>query len=224
MKIKEMVEDQRPREKALRYGIDSLSDIDLLALLISSGTKNHTVFDIAQDLLTQSKGLSRLFDMHIQEFMEIQGIREAKALQIVGSIELCKRALQVKTYQTTIQCPEDVVRWFEMEFGTKKQEHFVAVYLNTKGKIITHRVLFVGSLNESVVHPRDVFKEAFLQNANSVLFVHNHPSNDVTPSREDHLCTQQLLDVAQVMGIQVLDHIIVGKNCWYSFKQHEELC
>ena len=219
-----MQEEQRPREKALRQGIQSLSDLDLLALLISSGTKNHTVYEIGIDLMKKSGGLSRLFDMHINEFMDIPGIREAKALQIVGSIELCKRALKMKTYQTSIQCPEDVVRWFEMEFGTKKQEHFVVLYLDTKGKIITHRVLFVGSLNESIVHPRDVFKEAYLQNANSVLFMHNHPSNDVTPSPEDYMCTHQLISVAKVMGIQVLDHIIVGKNQWYSFKQHEELC
>ena len=224
MKIKEMQEEQRPREKALRQGIQSLSDLDLLALLISSGTKNHTVYEIGMDLLNKSEGLSRLFDMHINEFMDIPGIREAKALQIVGSIELCKRALKMKTYQTSIQNPEDVVRWFEMEFGTQKQEHFVVLYLDTKGKIITHRVLFVGSLNESIVHPRDIFKEAYLQNANSVLFMHNHPSNDVTPSPEDYMCTRQLISVAKVMGIQVLDHIIVGKNQWYSFKQHEELC
>lgn len=224
MKIQEMNEEQRPREKALRHGIEALSDLDLIALLISSGTKNHDVYQIAQDIIRKSDGFSRLFDMHIHEFMEIQGIREVKALQIVASIELCKRALQASTYQMVIQSPDDVVQWFEMELGTKQQEHFVAVYLDTKGKIITHRILFVGSLNESIVHPRDIFKEAFLQNANSVLFVHNHPSNDVSPSREDFLCTHQLLEVAKVMGIQVLDHIIVGRNHWYSFKQHEELC
>ena len=224
MKIKEMKEELRPREKALRNGIHSLSDLDLLALLISSGTKNHTVFEIAQDMLTKSDGLNRLFDMHINEFMQIKGIREAKALQIVGSIELCKRALQTKAYQTTITCPDDVTRWFELEYGTLQQEHFVVVYLNTKGKIITHRVLFIGSLNESIVHPRDIFREAFLQNAHSVLFVHNHPSNDVTPSMEDRVCTEQLVAISKVMGIQVLDHIIVGKNCWYSFKQEGELC
>ena len=219
-----MQEEQRPREKALRQGIESLSDLDLLALLISSGTKNHTVYEIGQDLMNRSEGLSRLFDMHINEFMSIPGIREAKALQIVGSIELCKRALRMETYHGKIHNPQDVIHWFEMEFGTKKQEHFVVLYLDTKGKIITHRVLFIGSLNESVVHPRDIFKEAFLQNANSVLFMHNHPSNDVTPSAEDYVCTRQLVSVAKMMGIQVLDHIIVGKNQWYSFKQHEELC
>ena len=193
-------------------------------LLISSGTKSHIVYEIGQDLINRSKGLSRLFDMHIQEFMEIPGIREAKALQIVVSIELCKRALQVKAYESSIQCPDDVVKWFEMEFGTKKQKHFVVLFLNMKGKVITHRVLFVGSLNESVVHPRDIFKEAFLQNANSVLFVHNHPSNDINPSPEDYVCTRQLVEVGRLMGVQVLDHIIVGKICWYSFKQHDELC
>ena len=219
-----MKEELRPREKALRNGIQSLSDLDLLALLISSGTKNHTVFEIAQDMLVKSDGLNHLFDMHINEFMEIKGIREAKALQIVGSIELCKRALRTQAYQTTITCPNDVIRWFELEYGTLQQEHFVVVYLNTKGKIITHRVLFIGSLDESIVHPRDIFKEAFLQNAHSVLFVHNHPSNDVTPSVEDRVCTEQLVAISKVMGIQVLDHIIVGKNCWYSFKQEGELC
>ncbi len=218
-----MMQEQRPREKALRLGIESLSDTELLCLIISSGTKNRPVDVIAEDLLKKTNNLSTLPNIPIQSLMEIEGIREVKALQIAGSIELCKRAMKAKTYQQTIQHPKDVLNWFEIEYGILPQEHFICVYLDTKGKIITHKVIFIGSLNESLIHPREIFKEAFLNNAYSILFVHNHPSNDTTPSRSDIASTHQLMEVAKTMGIYVMDHIIVGKDNWYSFKQNGAL-
>ncbi len=215
--------EQRPREKAIRYGIPALSDVELLALLLQSGNKKRDVFHIAQDVLERSDYLNRMFDFSIQELMEIQGIREVKALQLLASIELCKRVLQAEAYQTPIHTPEDVLKWFEVSYGYEKQEHFVAVYLDTKNKILSHRVLFIGTLNESCIHPRDIFKEAFLQNACSVLVLHNHPSGDPGPSKSDIECTKQLEEIAQVMGIQFIDHVIVGKNKWFSFRQHKYL-
>ncbi len=223
MRIKEMENKQRPREKALCQGIHTLSDAELAALIISSGVKQRPVEQIAHDLVKKSQGFSRLPDMSISELMEIEGIREAKALQIVAALELSKRAMRARSYAFSIHNPNDVTIWFEMEFGILQQEHFVCIYLNTKGKIITHKVLFKGSLNESLVHPREIFKEAFLQNAHSILLVHNHPSNDVTPSSADLTTTKRLVKIANTMGIQITDHIIVGRNQHYSFKEHHML-
>ena len=215
--------EQRPREKALRYGLESLSDLELVALILQSGNKNRSVFEIASDVLKEGEGLSKLMSMHVNTLMQIQGIREVKALQLLASVELSKRVIRSKVYHASIMRPEDVIEWFEFEYGSLPQECFIALYLDTKSKLISHRVLFKGTLNESVVHPREVFKEAFLQNANSVLIAHNHPSGDCTPSKADFEVTYKMVHVAMTMGVNLIDHIIVGQNQYYSFKEHKYL-
>lgn len=215
--------EQRPREKALRYGLESLSDLELVALILQSGNKNRSVFEIASDVLKESEGLLKLMSMHVNTLMQIQGIREVKALQLLASVELSKRVIRSKVYHASIMRPEDVIEWFEFEYGSMPQECFIALYLDTKSKLISHRVLFKGTLNESVVHPREVFKEAFLQNANSVLLAHNHPSGDCTPSKADFEVTYKMVHVAMTMGVNLIDHIIVGQNQYYSFKEHKYL-
>ena len=215
--------EQRPREKALRYGLESLSDLELVALILQSGNKNRSVFEIASDVLKESEGLSKLMQMHVNTLMQIQGIREVKALQLLASVELSKRVIKSKVYHASILKPEDVIEWFEFEYGVLQQECFIALYLDTKSKLIAHRVLFKGTLNGSTVHPREVFKEAFLQNANSVLIAHNHPSGDCTPSQADFEVTYKMVHVAITMGVHLVDHIIVGQNQYYSFKEHKYL-
>lgn len=215
--------EQRPREKVLRYGLESLSDLELVALILQSGNKNRSVFEIASDVLKESESLSKLMSMHVNTLMQIQGIREVKALQLLASVELSKRVIRSKVYHASIMRPEDVIEWFEFEYGSLPQECFIALYLDTKSKLISHRVLFKGTLNESVVHPREVFKEAFLQNANSVLIAHNHPSGDCTPSKADFEVTYKMVHVAMTMGVNLIDHIIVGQNQYYSFKEHKYL-
>ena len=215
--------EQRPREKALRYGLESLSDLELVALILQSGNKNRSVFEIASDVLKEREGLSKLMQMHVNTLMQIQGIREVKALQLLASVELSKRVIKSKVYHASILKPEDVIEWFEFEYGVLQQECFIALYLDTKSKLIAHRVLFKGTLNESTVHPREVFKEAFLQNANSVLIAHNHPSGDCTPSQADFEVTYKMVHVAITMGVHLVDHIIVGQNQYYSFKEHKYL-
>ena len=223
MKVKEMEVEQRPREKALRYGLESLSDLELVALILQSGNKNRSVFEIASDVLKESEGLSKLMSMHVNTLMQIQGIREVKALQLLASVELSKRVIRSKVYHASIMRPEDVIEWFEFEYGSLPQECFIALYLDTKSKLISHRVLFKGTLNESVVHPREVFKEAFLQNANSVLIAHNHPSGDPTPSKEDVMITRKIKEIAMIHGIRLVDHLIVGVNSYYSFYEDNKL-
>ncbi len=223
MKIKELEPEKRPREKALRFGLASLDDVELIALLIQSGNKKRDAYHIAKDILKKTEDLSLLFDLHPAQFMEIQGMGHAKTLQLLASVELCKRAMQASVYRKQISGPKDLVDWFMVTYGFDTQENFVAVYLNTKGMIISHRVLFKGTLTQSCVHPRDIFREAYLENACSVMVVHNHPSGDPTPSQSDIQCTQQIQEVSKMMGVVLLDHIIVGRKEWYSFKQHELL-
>lgn len=223
MKIKELEKEQRPREKALRFGFDVLTNQELIALLLSSGTKKRNVFEVADDVLKETHDLTNLFDLRPSDLMTINGIREVKALQLLASVELSKRALRAQAYQTKIESPTDLIKWFEVEYGHKTQENFVAVFLDSKGCIITHKVMFIGTLNQSCIHPRNIFKEAFMQNANSVMVVHNHPSGDPHPSNADIQCTKQLKEVAKMMGIQLLDHLIVGKNSWFSFRQAQYL-
>ena len=215
--------DQRPREKALRFGLESLSDLELVALILQSGHKNRSVFEIAFDVLKESEDLSKLANMHVNTLMEIDGIREVKALQLLASVELARRIKKAKVYQAQIVKPEDVIEWFEYEFGNMNQECFVALYLDVRGKLISHRILFKGTLTESTVHPREVFKEAFLQNANAVLIAHNHPSGECNPSVSDLEITDQMVQVAKTMGVLLIDHIIVGANSYYSFKEHRYL-
>lgn len=214
-----MKESQRPREKALKFGLESLSDVELLALILQSGNRKRDVMDIANDVLKKSNYLENIFNMHANSLIEIQGISDAKALQLLAGLELAKRALKVNAYQKSISSPEDVMSWFEMEFGVLKQEHFVALYLDTKGKIIRHHILFIGTLNESSVHPREIFKEAFLENAYSIILAHNHPSGDPTPSKQDIDFTDRVISISNMMGIPVLDHVIIGKHAYFSFKQ-----
>lgn len=134
MKVKEMEVEQRPREKALRYGLESLSDLELVALILQSGNKNRSVFEIASDVLKESEGLSKLMQMHVNTLMQIQGIREVKALQLLASVELSKRVIKSKIYHASILKPEDVIEWFEFEYGVLQQECFIALYLDTKSK------------------------------------------------------------------------------------------
>lgn len=223
MKIKELETNLRPREKALSYGLESLSDLEILALLLQNGSKNRSVFDLAKDVMCKCDNLEKLFDLRAEDLMEIKGIKHVKALQILTGIELCKRALKKKNYGASILEPTDLAAWFQMEIGLKDQEHFVAVYLNAKGKIITHKILYVGTLTESCVHPRDIFHDAFIYKAHSLIMVHNHPSGDITPSPQDIEFTKRIYELALLSGIQLLDHVIVGNKDWFSFKQHQYL-
>lgn len=223
MKIKEVETQLRPREKALTYGLESLSDMEIICLLLQSGNKERSVFDLAKEVLTISDDLSKLFDLTINDLVQIKGIKEVKALQLMTSIELCKRVMRKKNYSASIFDPVDLVNWFQTEIGYKAQEHFICVYLNVKGKIIGHKILFIGTLSESCVHPREIFHDAIQARAFSIIMVHNHPSGDPAPSRQDILFTRRVKEISQIVGIDLLDHVIVGKEEWYSFKQHQYL-
>lgn len=218
MKIKEKDKNQRPREKAIRYGMETLTDQELLCLLIGSGTKKQDAWKIAEKVLEKSKDLSQLATLDMADLMAIEGIGQARALLIQAALALAMRALKAKTLvKTSIRCQEDVIQWFRAEYGRESQERFAALFLNSKGEVIRHKVIHIGTTNCALIHPRDVFREACLANAVSIVFVHNHPSNDPTPSQDDIQSTHQFIEIAKLFQMNVTDHIIVCKDSSFSF-------
>lgn len=220
MKIKEMNLDERPREKALRYGFEVLNDRELLCLLIGSGNSKKAVGQIADEILRISDNLAGLMNLPVSVLMKIEGIGQAKALQILASVELARRSLRAKAYQNPLDTCEDVAAWMEAEIGFKDQECFICLFLDTKKHLIDHKVISIGTLDHSVVHPRDIFREAYIRSAHSLLFVHNHPSGDISPSRSDILTTQKLKTASEMFCIPVLDHLIVSRSSYFSFRAH----
>lgn len=217
--IKDMLDEERPREKACRFGIRTLSTAELLAILLRTGIKGQSVIDTAQALLRKAKNVSGLASMSLEEIMEIAGIGQAKALVLLASFELARRMAYDDIKGEQIKSPESLVHWLKSEIGTQQQEMFLVIYLNQQLRIITHRILFQGTINEAAVYPREIFKEALLLNSTSLMFAHNHPGGDIVPSAADIALTARLVKVADLMGVKVLDHIIVSGNAYFSFSR-----
>ena len=219
MKVREMSPDERPREKAKREGLSALSNRELIALLLQSGTKSKSVLELADEVLSLCGSLGELMYMDPSDLMEINGIKEVRAIQLFAGIELCRRIDRSSLEKVAICSPDDLVRWLRLSYGYAQQEHFIAVYLNQQNEILHHRVLFIGTLNASMVHPREVFKEAMRQSASSIICAHNHPGGSAEPSSADHHVTRQIVESGKIVGIPLMDHIIVSPNAWFSFRQ-----
>ena len=218
--IKDYPVTERPRERLLKDGPSSLSNHELLAILLRTGTKKESVLQMANRLLTKFEGLRLLKDASINEITSIKGIGAAKALQIIAAIELGRRIHRLQ-YEDRyiIRSPEDAANYVMEEMRFLTQEHFVCLYLNTKNQVIHQQTVFIGSLNASIVHPREVFKEAFRRSAASFICLHNHPSGDPAPSREDIEVTKRLNECGKLIGIELLDHLIIGDQKFVSLKE-----
>lgn len=202
-----------------------MSDQELICLLVGSGTKTKNALQVAQEVLEASDNLRNLPKMTLPELMAIAGIGKMRALLIQAALELAARCHRANAFSkpVTISNTDEVIEWFKGKYGDEKQEHFAALYLDTKGRIVRHSLLSLGTLNRSLVHPRDVFRQAFEANAASVIFVHNHPSNDPSPSPEDLETTRILEAAAKIFQITILDHVIVTCDAAYSFRAHQLL-
>lgn len=219
MKVREMSPDERPREKAMRDGLASLSNRELIALLLQSGTRSKSVLELADEVLSMCGSLSALMYMDPNDLMEISGIKEVRAIQLFAGIELCRRIDRSALDKSAVTSPDDLVRWLRLRYGYEQQEHFIVVYLSQQNVILHHQVLFIGTLNASMVHPREIFKEAMRHSASSIICAHNHPGGNVEPSLADQQVTRQIVACGKLVGIPLLDHIIVGPDAWYSFRQ-----
>lgn len=218
--IKDFDLDDRPREKLISKGADGLSDEELLAIIISTGTKEKNVIELSREIL-QTFSYESLADIEVSELTKIKGIKSAKASSIVASLRFGQRIAQ-KTMEkkiTKIKNSEDIYQYLKNEIQDKKNECFYAILLDTKNVIISKEVISIGTLDASIVHPREAFKPAIKKSAKSIVFVHNHPSGDFTPSKDDFRITQRLVEAGEILDIEVLDHIIIGKDGYYSFKK-----
>ncbi|KAB2338714.1 JAB domain-containing protein [Cytobacillus depressus] len=218
--IKDFPQDERPRERFIQSGPQSLSTHELVAILLRTGTKEESVLQLANRLLTQFEGLRLLKDASLDEITSIKGIGTAKAIQLLAAVEIGRRISNL-TYDDryAIKSPEDGAKYVMNDMRFLSQEHFVCLYLNTKNQVIHKQTIFIGSLNASIVHPREVFKEAFRRSAASIICAHNHPSGDPAPSREDIEVTKRLVECGKIIGIEVLDHLIIGENKYVSLKE-----
>jgi DNA repair protein RadC len=218
--IKDFPEEERPRERFMLKGAESLTNQELIAILIQTGSKDESALDVANRLLHHFNGLRILKDSTLDELKAIKGIGTAKGLQLLAALELGKRVSKLAFKERyAIRSPEDAAKYLMDEMRFLSQEHFICLYLNTKNIVMHKQTIFIGSLNASIVHPREVYKEAIKRSAASVICLHNHPSGDPSPSREDVEVTRRLAESGKIIGIDLLDHIIIGENKFVSLKE-----
>lgn len=217
--VHDMPKQERPRERLQRLGPDALSSQELLALIIGRGIAKRSVLDIAHELMRRFGSVHAMSRASIEELSAIKGIGTAKAAQIKAAFELANRKdLELDIPPFTVNNPQTLVKIIRATIKDKAKEHFKLVLLNTRNQVTGIVPISVGTLNASLVHPREVFKEAIHGNAASVILVHNHPSNDPEPSDEDMRLTRRMIEAGNIMGIEVLDHIIITKNDFLSLK------
>ncbi len=217
-KIKDWPEDDRPRERLARFGPAALSDAEIMAILLRVGNHDTTALDLARRLLTTYGGFRGLDAVSIPELCQVNGIGPAKAAQIKAALELGKRLFLEKTPERPkVESSEDVYRLVSPHLRDLSHEVFRVLFLTSRNRVLADKVLFTGSLTESIVSPREIVREAVNQTAASVVFVHNHPSGNPEPSEEDKRVTRRLKQACEVVGVEVLDHIIVGEKSYFSF-------
>ncbi len=202
-----------------------MSNEELLSIIFKSGTRDNSVKTLAYNVLNRLDSIKELKDINYETLISIKGIKTAKACDLLASIELGKRINQKYTSINEIKIVDaySVFEYYKDILSDKKQEYFYCLYLDTKNKIIKDKLLFMGTINQSLVHPREVFKEAYLVSASSIICVHNHPTGVTTPSQNDIVITEQLKKVGNILGIKLLDHIIIGYNEYYSFNENSKI-
>lgn len=222
--IKELPESERPREKLLKKGSAYLSDAELLALITRIGSKQRTAVEMAQDLLNYFGGLKGLLDLSCEELKEVKGIGTAKAAQVLALVELSKRISVLKKQKgDQVSNPIQAANLLAPELKHLKQEVLKIILLDVKNRVISVPEISRGGLASSIVHPREVFKEAIRRSSASLILVHNHPSGDPTPSLDDLNITKKLVKTGQIIGISIVDHVIIAGDKYLSFKEKDLL-
>jgi len=218
--IKEIPQTERPRERFIKYPIDAITNHELIAIVLRTGSHQESVIDLSKRILYGYSSLKELSAATIEELMSIKGIGASKAITLLASFELGRR-MNKEQFGPLIKLhsPETIFRFLKNQLELKTQEHLVALYLNSKGELIIKKTLFIGSLNSSLIHPREIFKYAVLHSAAGIIIAHNHPSGDPTPSQNDIEVTKVIFENSKMMDIELLDHIIVGRDKYFSFKE-----
>ena len=223
--IRDIPISDRPRERLINSGVESLSNEELLAIIFKTGLKGMSAKELASLLLKEINDIKKLNDISLEYLKNIKGIGSSKACDLLASVELGKRISKelnsikgLKLNNSTL-----VFNYYKDKIGYKNQEHFYCIYLDNSKRIITEKLLFIGTINYSVVHPREVFKEAYITSASAIICVHNHPSGNVIPSKQDLEVTNNLVSVGNILGIKVVDHIIISKTNYYSFLENNDM-
>lgn len=223
LKIKDFPLSERPRERLKDVGAKNLTDKELLSIILKVGTKSKNVSDLALEVL-RNYSLSEFKDLRIQDLIKIKGIGEVKALELLATVELGKRIFLKETKKLEkLENPQAIWESSKYLFNGLKQEYFYCYYFNNKQELIERKLIFMGTINQATTHTREIFKEAYKVSASSIVCLHNHPSNDITPSKADIIFTERLMKTGSIQGIPVVDHIIVGDNAFYSFYEHRNI-
>lgn len=218
--LRDLPHEERPRERMMHYGASALSHAELLAILLRTGSRQESAVHLAQKVINQVGSIRNLVDISIDELTQIKGIGHAKAVQLKAGIELGQRLARTRIGEPVIiRSPRDAADLLSEQLRYLQKEHFVCLFLNTKNHIIAQETLSIGSLNASIVHPREVFRAAMKCSSASIICAHNHPSGDPTPSPEDISITARLVEAGQIVGIDVLDHLVIGDGAFVSLKE-----
>jgi len=215
MRIKDIPLENRPRERMKKLGLSSLSDAEILALILQKGTRSDNVIDMSNKLIAKY-GLEKLSSLSLTELSVIDGIGEAKATQVLAAFEISRR-IPLFT-GTKITSAKDVFEKYEY-LSDLKQEQFMVLILDTKNKIIKEEIVSIGTLDSELIHPREIFKSAIKESGNAIIVIHNHPSSDCTPSKEDLRITDKIAEAGEVLNIKLLDHVIIGQDNYWSWKE-----
>ena len=225
VKIKEIPLNDRPMERLINVGANNLSNEELFSILLKTGTKEESAKSVASSLLKEIGDIHNLENLTLEKLKKIKGIGMSKACTILAAIELARRinTSVEKINNLKIDSTDLVYKYYKNILSDKKQEYFYCIFLDSKKRVITDKNIFIGTLNGSLVHPREIFKEAVLNSASSIICVHNHPSGIIEPSKEDILLTKRIVSLGLTMGIPVIDHIIIGKDKYYSFFENNKI-
>ncbi|NLM41796.1 MAG: DNA repair protein RadC [Firmicutes bacterium] len=221
VRMKDVPKEERPRERLRRFGAERLTNKELLAILLRTGNRQESVLALAERLLVRFGSLANLAAASYEELTAVPGIGQAKAADILAAFELAKRLAESRMeFEGVVNSPADAAQLVLRELSFADREHFVIIMLNTKNRVIAKKTVSIGHLQASLVHPREMFKDAIKRSSAALILVHNHPSGDLTPSQEDIATTARLREAGAVLGIDILDHIIVGDNRYFSFREH----
>ena len=226
VKIKDIPESDRPMERLIENGVETLSNEELLAILLKTGTRDISAKELSSLLLSKIGGIKKLTNVNFEYLNKFKGIGKSKACILLSALELSHRInKEVDTIKNIkLNNTEVVYKFYKDKIGDKKQEYFYCVYLDNQKKVLDDKLLFIGTINYSVVHPREIFKEAYLLGASAIICIHNHPGGNVLPSKQDIEITNNLVEVGKLLGIKVLDHIIICKEKYYSFLENHDIC
>lgn len=221
MKLKNYPIEERPREKAIHYGIESLNNIELLALVLRTGNKQESVMELAQRLVNEIGGFNYLQNTNYHQLVQINGIKQAKAVEILAVIEMARRLDKRPLSMSIIKEPRDGYELVKKQLLFEQQEKVIILCLNSRLEVVREKTVFIGGNNLSIISGRELFKEALICGSNRVMIVHNHPSGNPEPSTEDIEATKRLYKMAKELDMDVIDHLIIGRDKFYSFASNK---